>query len=314
MIEGSNTFLCSILSLFVIRRTKLRLWFKLREIELRVLVMILKCVKRGRFFYFMYAILRGCIIVILSFIPSHVHDKCSISYNLKKLQNYFAKLNKLALVEVHGIRFVVMDYEALNIVLPEFERDVSRYINYVSSKHREGVFLDVGAHVGKYSIAMAKRGWRVIALEPHPLNYSCLTLNARINGCDIEALPLAAFSSKRTLKLFLGDYSGRHSVIREGKKYILVRAEPIDDILYSIGIPFDSVKLVKIDVEGAAVEVLKGMLNLMKYAKPDIIIEISREERAAIGILKSLGYKIIPIIDKELGTFGGTYYAYAEKR
>lgn len=285
-------------------------WFKLREIEIRVLISIFHYVKRGRFFYYMLAITKGITIALLSLVPLRVHDRCSVTLYLKKLQNYLMKLNKLALINVDGTIFVVHDYEALNIVLPLFENKVSKFIDYAARKHGRGVFLDVGAHVGKYSIKMANYGWSVVALEPHPLNYILLSFNAKINGCDIKSLKLAAYSFKGVLNLYLGDFSGRHSVARKSDSYVPVQAETVDDLMCELNVPLNSVKLVKIDVEGAAIEVLKGMMNLIKVARPDIIIEVWPKEREALNILRSLGFKIVPICDEVTGAPLDIYYAY----
>ncbi|MEM1646684.1 MAG: FkbM family methyltransferase, partial [Ignisphaera sp.] len=183
-----------------------------------------------------------------------------------------------------------------------------KYFDYVSRKYRKGVFIDVGAHVGKYTIKMAKYGWDVVALEPHPINYKLLNFNAKVNKCDIKALQVAAYSSRRVLRLYLSDFSGRHSLVHRSNNYIFVPAVSIDDVINSLGIQPHSIKFVKIDVEGATVEVLKGMLNLLRHAKPDIIIEIHPNEMEALEILKELGYKVVPIY--ELGALTNYYYCF----
>jgi len=196
-----------------------------------------------------------------------------------------------------------MDYEALKIVLPEFERPIAKYFDHISKKYKKGVFVDVGAHVGKYAIKMSKYGWDVVALESHPINYKLLNFNAKVNKCDVKALQVAAYSSRRVLRLYLSDFSGRHSLVLRSNNYIFVPAEPIDDVVNSLGIQLYSIKFVKIDVE-----VLKGMLDLLRHVKPDIIIEIYPNEKEALEILKELGYKVVPIY--ELGALTNYYYCF----
>ena len=56
------------------------------------------------------------------------------------------------------------------------------------------VFLDVGAHIGIYTIRLAQRVLKVIALEPEPRNYNFLLKNIAINGVKnkVIALPIVA--------------------------------------------------------------------------------------------------------------------------
>lgn len=59
----------------------------------------------------------------------------------------------------------------------------------------DGVFIDVGAHVGKYSIAFGKRLRRglVVAIEPMPSNIKALIENIKLNKLDnVIVVPKAA--------------------------------------------------------------------------------------------------------------------------
>ena len=59
---------------------------------------------------------------------------------------------------------------------------------------KNDVFLDVGAHIGIYTVKLARKVSKVIALEPEPKNYSFLRRNIFINGVNnkVIALPIAA--------------------------------------------------------------------------------------------------------------------------
>jgi FkbM family methyltransferase len=47
---------------------------------------------------------------------------------------------------------------------------------------RRGVFVDVGAYVGFYTVFAARHGWRVIAFEPNPINTALLRYNIALHG------------------------------------------------------------------------------------------------------------------------------------
>lgn len=47
---------------------------------------------------------------------------------------------------------------------------------------RHGVFIDVGAYVGFYTVLAARHGWRVVAFEPNPINLILLKYNIALHG------------------------------------------------------------------------------------------------------------------------------------
>lgn len=143
--------------------------------------------------------------------------------------------------------------------------------------------LDVGAHVGYYARmtgALVGDTGRVIAFEPHPRNYGYLVNNigARKN---ITALQIAASDAEGTAELFdylmmsasgslhydetlrevqrsganEGDFAPRSRDFA-GEKFS-VRTARIDECLAERGI--ESVDFVKMDIEGAEINALRGM-------------------------------------------------------
>jgi FkbM family methyltransferase len=139
-------------------------------------------------------------------------------------------------------------------------------------------FLDVGAGVGSYSIPAAKRGLRVIAIEPDPISFRLLLKNAKLNGVKLETFNLAAYDKK--CKLTIQPYVS----LRKETSKIVVEAMPID-YLEILEITAD---VVKIDVDGAEIEVLRGGLNTLRMAKW-IFIELRPSTLGeALRILKGL--------------------------
>jgi FkbM family methyltransferase len=47
---------------------------------------------------------------------------------------------------------------------------------------RQGVFVDIGAYVGFYTVLAARYGWRVVAFEPNPINAILLRYNIALHG------------------------------------------------------------------------------------------------------------------------------------
>jgi len=80
---------------------------------------------------------------------------------------------------------------------------------------RSPVFIDVGAHIGKYSIWMARKGYKVFSFEPNPSTLSILKQNIATNGCqDMVSVTDAALSSKEGKATLYFGLSGHASMER----------------------------------------------------------------------------------------------------
>lgn len=204
---------------------------------------------------------------------------------------------------IYGNRFYNLDFESFNILHPKFESWMSDYLKLGSGD----TFIDVGAHLGKYAISAARivgeRG-KVIAIEPHPRNFEILNKNININNLqNVTALNLACWKRNETLKLFEGDKSGQHSV-KEDFNFgaIEVQAKKLDDVLKEFDMK--RVDSVKIDVEGAEVEVLQGMEATIKRYKPKIVVEVyfrfPQNEKKIVEYAKKHNYHATKATDNYL--------------
>lgn len=140
-------------------------------------------------------------------------------------------------------------------------------------------FVDAGANVGLLTLAAASsigRQGKVIAFEPFPATAELLRKSVWINGfAEIVTVHQAAVSSRHgTLPLHLGITSGHHSLfpLKESSRiadarHIEVPLVGIDEALGQTG----KVTLLKIDVEGAELEVLESAIGTIK-ANPDIAL------------------------------------------
>lgn len=145
---------------------------------------------------------------------------------------------------------------------PSFYRDEERFVKSLLSPG--DVFVDVGCNIGLLSLAAkvaVGADGRCIAFEANPVIAQYARLNSLLNGSSIEVVNAA-----------LGSISGLVSIsVSEPDDEVFVKANPqsgtnlivpvmrLDDLLSSI-----SVKLLKIDVEGYELEVLKGAVTLLQ--------------------------------------------------
>lgn len=185
----------------------------------------------------------------------------------------------------------------------DFERWINKYITL-----KEGnVFLDIGSHVGKYTIQAGKivgdKG-TVIAIEAHPLNYKVLNDNIKLNHLkNVKTFNIAAWNKVGKYTFYEGISSGRHSLkndfqIRlnnedpEHKSYTIT-AKPIDDIVKSLNIKVD---FVKVDAGGAEFEILQGLKQTLLNSRPTLLVEIMKENQKKTTLfLTELNYQIEPI-------------------
>lgn len=144
------------------------------------------------------------------------------------------------------------------------------------------VFLDVGANVGYFTVAvgnrLGKRG-RAYAFEPHPALTNLIDRSIQLNSLEAVATVMrcAVSDSEGSLELFypeghLGRGTASRSLDEPGRK-VSVPAHRIDDLLPA-GLAVD---LVKIDVEGHELPVLQGMTDVLRRS-PDIKILFEKLE------------------------------------
>jgi FkbM family methyltransferase len=188
------------------------------------------------------------------------------------------------------------------LFMTNHENEIMEHFNPKSGD----IVVDVGAHIGLYSLIAAKRvgpGGKVIAIEPDPENFKILRKNILLNRSkNIEALECAAYSAREKLKLFLPELEqGRtifNTVMQDRAKtsinFLEVEANTLDNILESKNIT--EVNWIKIDVEGAELEVLKGAVNTLSSNKDTtFVIEIHGSEiyRELLGYLKTYNLTIM---------------------
>ena len=190
-----------------------------------------------------------------------------------------------------GCVFLVPDYWSIRFFDPQDEAFAWKYMNV-----RRGVFVDVGAHVGKYTVIMARKlkgAGMVLAFEPHPVNFKYLLVNLRLNGLS-NVLPfnMACYSSDRCLDLYVSQDSGLHSLILpRSERKIKVKACTIDAMVEKLHL--EDIRLIKVDVEGAEIEVIKGCLQTINKFSPTLMVEVRFSNVAEFSRLMSqLNYKM----------------------
>lgn len=163
------------------------------------------------------------------------------------------------------------------------------------------IVVDVGAYIGSYTIRASRlvgNTGKVIAIEAEPSNFDALLFNLRLNQADnVIPLNLAAWDKETVLDLRISKHSAAHSLVwaylpKDSSQSIKVKARHLDQILENLGI--EEVDWVKMDVEGAEVELLRGMEKIIsKSPNLKILIEAHMDEtkEECLPILRKNGFE-----------------------
>lgn len=158
---------------------------------------------------------------------------------------------------------------------PNKFRNIERFLP------RGGGFVDVGANAGDFSVWAARCGGpdtRVLAIEAEPENARWLQRTVELNrlGSQVSVVQVAASDSDGETELILTDWNGTHSIVENELHHeiemfrprgrVTVATRRLDDLIRESPLP--RVDMVKIDVEGAELVVLRGAPELLAGPGP----------------------------------------------
>jgi FkbM family methyltransferase len=159
-----------------------------------------------------------------------------------------------------------------------------------------GVFVDVGAHVGRWAIRMARKASFVFAVEANPDTAAVLRYNLELNSTgNVEVIAAAAWDTRAKLALDKPRAVTSGST-RVGEGEGEVDAAPLDDLLLTQSRP-GQIDLIKLDVEGADLHALRGMGEILRRYHPVLFIEDHSiygyyEQNELDAALAGLGYSV----------------------
>jgi len=167
--------------------------------------------------------------------------------------------------------------------------------------------FDVGGYQGIYTIFFARavgpRG-RVVTFEPNPVNHASILDNVQLNRFGNVVVKQMALADRRGRADFVfpirepargtlrADYQASLATRFESRK-IAVTLDTLDNQLAEFPAP----DLIKIDVEGAELEVLRGMPMLLQEYRPALFIEVHTgvDVRQLVRLLADAEYELCDI-------------------
>jgi len=192
----------------------------------------------------------------------------------------------------------------------EWQADV--WDSLLAALPKGAVFLDVGAHIGIFTMKASRQvgpQGRAVAFEPNPETLAMLRDNVAANRMDnVTVEGIACTDKEQELTLYAAPVinTGASSLSQSNAAYgdgqaprpFQVRGRPIDDVVRELNLTH--VDAIKIDVEGAELQVLRGAVETLKRFHPKIVIEIVPAQLASFhttpeevaSLIKSTGYNM----------------------
>jgi len=170
------------------------------------------------------------------------------------------------------------------------------------------VMLDIGAYVGQFTLVASRVAGdqlKILAIEPTPAVYKQLCRNVAANRCSGVTCIQRALSDKPGSARFYFypdsyDQNSLRPLSDESARFIDVEVETIDSL--SEQHRLSRIDLIKVDVEGNELAVLKGARRVLAEKKPALIVEVSRHQHSYgyCGIelnafLRDIGYDVFRI-------------------
>lgn len=162
--------------------------------------------------------------------------------------------------------------------------------------------IDGGAHIGTFSLVMATRFDRVIAVEPSPDTFEALTWNLR-DVSNVDRRNVALGATPGTVEMTLDPPNAERA--NTGARFVRpgggIPVETID----SWALP--SLGLLKLDVEGSEPAAIRGALDTIRRCQPIILYEnkwlwsrhYGLPKTAVSSVLMGLGYRHLERVSRD---------------
>jgi len=239
---------------------------------------------------------------------------------LKKLDMHNLFIGRAAIELPDNIKIYINDEATIGINIPDqyIRKEYLRHPDYIPQK--SWVVFDIGAYIGIYTLYAAKRvgldGF-VVSFEPNPLAFRWLLNNTALNDVrNVKALPFALGDRNGKVVLYVAvenigasslianhithNPSGRYTIVNTFTVLMTKLDYVIEKSNQVIGKAVTHIDLVKIDVEGYEMYVLRGAeKSLGRGILERFVIEVHKDQvstESLVEYLKGFGYGIDKVI------------------
>lgn len=158
-------------------------------------------------------------------------------------------------------------------------------------------WLDIGAHYGYTAVALATQvgpTGRVFAFEPIVGTAGHLSLTRSLNGLDwltVVPVGLSSSSGLRTISVSTTRGMAEHAGLANRTDQICTAR--FDEIWPTLSGGYETIQGVKVDVQGAEIDVILGMRTQLTKWKPKLVVELHPgvDRTAFVDLVEAIGYR-----------------------
>jgi FkbM family methyltransferase len=219
----------------------------------------------------------------------------------------------LKLNAIFKIRSGIMKSVKWHSSIPDSRYIIGNYESNLANTRQSEViqgkrFIDIGANAGYFSLLASRYGepFKIhIAIEPMPGNIDLLKNHLEINDINNVIIEQIAISDKEgVIEFSNSDNLAANTYKKESTMFNnkTITVKTIDLNTFAIQNKLDDNCFIKIDVEGAELDVLKGGLTYLKTFKPKLLLathdcHVKNVKKDCLDILESIGYKYVVLDD-----------------
>lgn len=245
---------------------------------------------------------------------------------MKISTNPVASMEKTVTEVYSDLRFVLLNPRLLippvfGMAIEKVKRRRARidppFYNCITNRDDIRVVFDVGANVGDVTLAAARSfpNAQIYSFEPVRATYQMLCKNIKNYSERITPYNLGFFNVSKRLDIHMTSFHGANSIIDQSLNHKSVHPHIRETGIESIQVytldsfmadkSIDRIDIVKIDVEGAELEVIEGGVETFKNKVDNVFVELSflrrnRESPYWVEICKLLydsGFMLINVCD-----------------
>ncbi len=243
-----------------------------------------------------------------SYLRRHKFISKLVDLNLPGLNRFAVFLSKLLIPKAPGEAFVFETIHGIKLIIdPSKDKGIEKclyefgsyekgIINIIKKNLKTGqIFVDIGANIGLmscYASNIVGENGKVLAFEANSKTSKILEKNCVLNNSKNVEIFTLGLGEKKSSALFYENWDvnrGGASFLKQSDEIgTEVEIDTIDNLLSE-----QKIDMVKIDVEGFELNVLKGGINVLKKNHPIFIIEVSSNREKTIGVAPSEIYHFI---------------------
>jgi FkbM family methyltransferase len=225
------------------------------------------------------------------------------------------RLAKNTLLELDGIKLIARPIDGNGRLISYFGTKFDPIFDFLKRSLQSGmVFVDVGANIGSHAINAARivgDTGRVFAFEADPETYNILQRNIELNQIvNVTLRQTCVADNPGSVSFYKHKDSAKSSMVDRGEKTsIILPADRLDNLIP----PNTKIDILKIDVEGAELNVLRGGKKIFVERSPSIVIvevfDVRNSTDKSQGIreiLEAYGYSFYVFDGHSLSKFSGS--------